>query len=117
MVIIIYWRKRFDLDDQYIASSPLLDFMGQDENGVINLIIDIDGLYRRKGPKAMEQYLRYLQGLPFIMDQWVERLFTAMGHGSPESSGSRSLDEWKDWLIDDWHRLENQKHPYHMIED
>lgn len=80
----------------------------RDENDI--LILDLD-------PEHFKQYIFFLEGKDFHMDEEIEELFDYMGHSNEMRY---PLDYWRvklrdNWIRDNFHRLELWRDPYYGL--
>ena len=86
------------IDDIYVEYSPLLRGMLNTEVG---LEMDGDAYIINVDIKGMKEYIKFLKGEDFHMDEAIASLFDYMGH---INTMKYSLDYWKVKLIDNWIR-------------
>lgn len=97
--------QTLSLADQYVQGSPFLSTMIASGIGMTTIHTSQgDAILLESFLKAyaVKEYLKYLQGRPFYMNDVIETVFSYMGH-DPRENG-KDIRLWKAELHDQWHR-------------
>lgn len=111
---ILCGSDTFTIEDKYIEYSPYLrtikdtSLSVEKENGAIVL---------EDNPEVLQQYLLFLQGEDFEMNEEIAEFFDFMGH---ENNMCYPLDYWKiklkdNWVRDNFYKYELWRDPYYKL--
>lgn len=111
----------FTIEDKYASYSPLLNMFAKTEIPVDRCVIDVPNEGEKEvfvisdwSERYLEQYVNFLTGKDFEMDEGICSFFDYAGH---PNEVKYPLDFWKvklrdNWIRDNMYKLELYKDPY-----